>query len=250
MFEASRLMALKHGFLGIFSSNSKDEATLVVVKQLLLLNPKLHQISYFTPLRMKFVLVIGEVGSSSFVYIIRMTDDKTGELLGENFLKYVRIGRTSRRAELLPSWFREKYSSKIDDNLPSTFKRSVPPEIPSNAFRFTLQPLASDMDSNGHVNQSVYLKYCTDAAFVAVRAGYLKQFRDDICRYPTTSWDVSYLGESFAGDTLVVSMWQDAEKHELIFFSIEREKKKIFYCISTFDTESQQKKAEYVQSKV
>ena len=250
MFEGARIIPLTHGYLGLHSENFLQSRTLVVVKQVIKLNPLLHrQVSKFTPLAMKFLVEVLEIGESSFVLSITMTNTNTGEKLGENFLKYVVIGRKSRRPEALPSWFKDRYSPTRAHEI-SHIRKSPVPETPQNVFKYNIKPLPSEMDSNNHVNQAEYVKFCMDCATLAAKSGFYKHFYTDMCLYTTTLWEVTYGKESFAGDLLEISTWQYEQDYQQILFSISCSGKLIFFAKSHFEAENQGTVAKSVYSKV
>ena len=250
MFEGARIIPLTHGYLGLHSENFLQSRTLVVVKQAIKLNPNLHRrVTKFTPLTMKFLIEVLEVGESSFVLLITMKDANTWENLGENFLKYVVVGRKSRRPEALPSWFRGRYAPKIAQEI-SHIRKAPIPDIPPNVFKYSIKPLPSEMDSNNHINQAEYVKFCMDCATLAAKSRFYKHFHTDMCLYTTTLWEVTYGKESFAGDLLEISTWQNYQDYQEILFSISCSGRLIFFAKSHFETENQGTVARSVYSKV
>jgi len=79
---------------------------------------------------------------------------------------------------------------------------------------YNIQAQHSDTDILFHVNQSVYLRYCFDAAQNAISAGFLTGFSGDLFAKRVALVDMLHAGEGFAGDHLVISLWENIdEKH-------------------------------------
>ena len=89
------------------------------------------------------------------------------------------------------------------------------------------------MDSNFHANQSVYIKFCFACAVTASLGGSLVHFTGDINAYPVLDISIDYLRESFAGDELIVVMWQDHKDVSKLSLSIYKikDKKQLTYAI-------------------
>ncbi|KAK3088519.1 hypothetical protein FSP39_020112 [Pinctada imbricata] len=238
--EAARLIPFYYGFLH-FHEIQDDCYGLVVRKQVLRLNPKLHQTTcMFSKLMLKVDLQFLSLGKTSYSFAARLKDADTGELLAENFLKFVRINKKTRRAAEFPSFFQEKYG-RIDGNekVPFLDERNGSSDPPLDAYIYNVRVHRSDTDQNSHVNQSTYVKYCMDCATEAAMNKYYKNFDSDMCMYTTTKWEMDYIGESGAGDLLDVVTWQSNDDARIISFSIQLNKREIFRATSAFELHKQ-----------
>ncbi|KAK3087845.1 hypothetical protein FSP39_011420 [Pinctada imbricata] len=240
MFEASRLIPLYHGFLH-FQQVDGAHHGLVVRKQVLRLNPKLHQnMSIFSNLMMKFNLEVLSLGKTSVTYVSRFTDGESGELLAENFVKFVRINRKTRRAAEFPSFFQEMYGvMNGKETLPFLDKRIIAGQPPQDAYTYKVLVRSSDTDRNRHVNQAMYVKYCMDCATEAAINKYYKNFDSDMCMYTTTKWEIDYIGESGTRDLLEIVTWQSCDDLRHIGFLIRMEQKEIFRASTMFELQKQ-----------
>lgn len=248
MFEASRALALYNGFLDLAKIHHQD-ATLVIVRQQIKLNPKTHQIRLKSQSHLLFDMKLLEVGEKSLTYMTELKDGSTKETLGETLLKFVRISRKTRRSISFPEWFIKSLETHESPQKQQFRSKTALPEIPDNAFKFLVVPNYSDMDRNNHVNQSSYIKFCMDAATHASLSGHYVHFNDDMCLYAPLLWTISYVGESRANDELSIYTWQNESlSPEHIEFSILLNDRLIFHASTIFEKEA--KKVEFIFPKL
>lgn len=95
----------------------------------------------------------------------------------------------------------------------------VPESAPVGSFSTTVRVLYDDIDFNWHTNQASYTAFALECAARAAAAEYYSRIRDDIAFYPARSLTCVHLAESFAGDELSVSTWQDAANRRCCTFS-------------------------------
>ena len=238
MFETARILSLYNGFLD-FRRVKDNEHALVLRKQSFTLNPKLHQtISFFSKLHMKFNLRVLSIGKTSATYEMRMCDGTTGEELVVNYLRFVRINLTTRKSTKFPPFFFEKYARFEGKPTTQFLESRSAPLVSEAAHIFQLTVRSSDMDVNGHTNQSAYIKFCMDCATDAALKKYYRHFDSDMCMYTTTYWEIDYLGESMTGDVLDILTWQ-AKDVRNIHFCIRLNGRNIFHASTFFDLEKQ-----------
>ena len=239
MFEAAKILSLFNDFLDFRKMIGTDHA-LVQIKQSFRLNPKLYQtVKLFSKLHMRFHLQCLSIGKTSTTYEMRMFDGKTGDELVVNHLRFVRMNLKTRKSSVFPQFYYEKYARFVGKpTTPFLESRSVP-EVPQSAHVFQLTVRSSDMDVNGHSNQSAYIKFCMDCATDAALKKYYRHFDSDMCMYTTTRWEMDYVGESIAGDVLVISTWQSENNTRNIHFCIRSNGRNIFHASTFFDLEKQ-----------
>lgn len=110
MFEASRALALYNGFLDLAKIYHQDE-TIVIAKQEIKLNPKVHQIRLKPQSHLLFDVKLLEVGERSITNVTELRDGSTKERLGETFLKFVRFSRKTRRSISFPEWYIKSFKA-------------------------------------------------------------------------------------------------------------------------------------------
>ncbi|XP_048780726.2 uncharacterized protein LOC125683522 isoform X2 [Ostrea edulis] len=234
MFEAARFQALLNGFLD-YKHMIDEDAALSIIKQQMSFDSKLHSLSLKSPMKLNVDCEIKQLKKTSMVLVVQLKNETTNEILGEDFLKVVRISRKTRRSISFPESYQKKYSSFMGTSgHPGTEKEDLP-KIPQNAFEYIASPRYSDEDMNGHVNQSSYIRFCMDAATRASLNGYYDHYTKDMCLYPSLQWTISYVGESLANDQLNIFTWQRKNCPEQICFAVlVSERKIIFHASAIF----------------
>ncbi|CAG2188182.1 unnamed protein product [Mytilus edulis] len=207
-------------------------------RQILRFNPNIFT---YSKLKFKFHIIHqiqpGENGGTSYVWNSVVKDVESQTVLLERAVKLVTIDRTTRKAVELPKWFRQKYhdpSPKMErlNDLPDSFKTIFnPPDFPSDCYQWRTTVRYSDLDFNMHTHQSVYTKFCLDAITSAALKGKLRYFNRDICFYPLESVDITFIGESFAEDELLVNILQDMCDQTIIRCLIENNRKPVTYLV-------------------
>ncbi|CAC5365037.1 unnamed protein product [Mytilus coruscus] len=207
-------------------------------RQIMRFNPNIFT---YSKLKFKFHIIHqiepGEEGGKSYVWNSVVKDVESQTVLLERAVKLVTIDRTSRKAVELPKWFRQKYQNpnhklkKLND-LPNSFKSIlIPPEFPSDCYQWSTIVRYSDLDFNMHMHQSVYTKICMDAVTSAALKGKLQYFKRDICFYPLESVDITFIGESFAENELLVKILQDKCDHTILRCLVENGRKPVTYLV-------------------
>ncbi|CAC5365036.1 unnamed protein product [Mytilus coruscus] len=175
----------------------------------------------------------GKSGGKSYVWNSVIKDAETQAVLLERAVKLVAADRSLRKPTELPKWFRHKYSApKLNrlNNLPDGLRsKSVSAEFPKDCYQWKTKIRYSDLDYYMHTHQSVYTKLCLDAVTSAALSGKLQHFVTDICFYPIESVDITFIGESFAEDELLISILQSKDDCTILYCLIEKEKKTIAY---------------------
>ena len=105
----------------------------------------------------------------------------------------------------------------------------VPKSAPDGSFTTTVKVRYEDIDFNWHSNFASYTAFVLECAAQAVEAGYCSRIRADIAFYRALSLACVHLGQSFAGDDLNVSMWEDSGSAMLLHFLITTERQRIYY---------------------
>ncbi|XP_070535714.1 uncharacterized protein [Ptychodera flava] len=186
--------------------------------------------------QLKGTCAIQYIGKSSYCFLQELQLASTGELVCVCSTLMVLIDKATRR----PVHFEPKF---VEQSLPFvkggtvSFMRPIVDQPPSYSYRYSISVPASDMDSNYHVNQSNYIKYCMDCAAFGARDHAYSLFTQDIASYPIKSLSVLYIGESRSGQILDVISWEDREKPYIIYFIIRRGKDDIYQSIVRFNVD-------------
>ena len=177
---------------------------------------------------------IVHVGASSFTFETTMFDFKTGVKLCSLFLTFVYIDKRIRKTAKLPAWVAEA-KSNLKNGLPPRRLEILP--VPPNAYTYSVKALHSDIDDNGHINQAVYIKWCTDASTDAAENGLFHGFSRNMGSYDIEKMEVSYIAEGLVNDEFVVATWQDHISLNMIHFIMKVKGKLTFAARFTYFTD-------------
>lgn len=209
----------------------------VIIKQTMELKPILYRYTYKTPIRLRYILELMDVGKSSVIFHCNLYDADTGTWLGKNDLKFVQINTKTRRPLPFPDWFQKEFAHLSVSGKFLHLQRSILPETPESCFRWDVDLRHSDLDKNYHANQATYIKLCMDCATRAAKAGYFRFYKDDMCLFNVDRFTITYNGESFVNDKLELCCWQDEEDESKIFFSFIKNRKQIVFAEFVFGRE-------------
>ena len=106
---------------------------------------------------------------------------------------------------------------------------SIPVEV-TLVFSYEIKALMSDCDKNGHVNQTAYVKWCSDVGVLAADLGRYRNFKKDIGMYALKELSVQYIGETLVDETVLVQTWEDTNEEMTVHFVIKKKDKVIFYA--------------------
>ena len=240
VFEAIRYVALPAGF-AYYERFRDDEhsifmagTTYRISKEANSLRAKSHWGRNF-PLHAALKVIY--VGKSSFSFVIHLRDYKTDTEIWSATLTFVFVDFKSRRPVPFPAWFKEKCLELdlVNGSPPSRLSTlKYPPKI----FKYETKAMFSDIDFNGHVNQSVYVRWCTDAGAEAAVNGFYRDFNQDIGFYDIEKLEVRYIGEGMIDDEFSVMTWQDDVMPRTLNFQITKLGKPAFVAKFSYAKES------------
>ncbi|XP_019613483.1 PREDICTED: uncharacterized protein LOC109461545 [Branchiostoma belcheri] len=152
---------------------------------------------------------ISYVGRSSLIYDYGIRSNASDDIIGRSFTQMVRVNRKTRRPIAWPDALIDRFSNEGQDRpvVPGPFE-----QIPEPAFVCKVRVSNSDIDVRKHTNQSVYLRYCLDAAAIAARRNSFSVIKD-IALCPIRKVGILYQREALLGDELTLEMWEDQGCH-------------------------------------
>ena len=171
---------------------------------------------------------LSQVGNSSYTLTVKLSDYKTGEEILTSVTKVVYVNHSTRKPSPLPEIFSKNVEQHLKRVPHKTIPRNTPLPIPSEAFQYQTKVLHSDCDLNLHSNQSVYLRWCSDAGTTAALCGYFKYFKRHIGLYPLKSMTNHYIGEASVNMQVLVNVWEDRVVPRCLHFVITRDSTPIF----------------------
>lgn len=236
-FEAARLLMF---FKGLFDCDRLLQDNVVfAVRQKIIVMPEINGIRIQTPVILNCEYKLFHVGNSSMTYGCDMIDSLTGRLLAKHIIKSVHIGLTSRKSKTFPKWFLEKYSDKRKANYTDEFSMERISSVPENCFHIVQTMRYSDLDANGHVNQTTYIRLCMDCATEAAFGGKYRFFDHDLCTYSLKNIEMSYFSECRGGENVKMYTWQDKTDDACLnFIACNGSEKQIFQAKFIFDLDT------------
>ena len=225
----------------LFLGSTKDSDQVVTKATTHLLHPELHNSAKLSQ-RLSLFCDITEVGSKSFVRRIQLFDETASEPLITSLVKRVNSDRKTQMPLPLNPDFKEKCMKYItslgevekDKVSPFPFIESVG-DGEQSTFSHNVTVCHSDIDVLFHTNQASYLKYCLDAAAVAVDNGKFKNFINEMSFYPCKYTESLYFKQTFANDPLTVHIYENEPEEKTLRFKILNSKSElVFYSLMNF----------------
>ena len=224
LWNISRLLETNRTFGNYYDvkmpvSKTPDGATLYAVAgaQKTILARELNQLAAIS-CPMIFSIRTGYIGKTSFSFLVELRHKDTGTLLARIERQAIVVDSVTRKANAVPPRL-----EKIKDKYPPTgfkVKVSTKPSNPANYYEASIKIQASDLDQLYHVNQSMYYRYTMDSAQEAIKAGFLPNFKHDICEYDVREFHGKHISEAFAGDNISVCVWEDMDDKLSLHFEI------------------------------
>ena len=202
----------------------------VVASQKLTFHPTLYNTTFSTPLL--FRRKVGSYWDKGVVLHFDMLHRDTREVLVHNERVAVKVdGKTGRATAFTPEILADFQRTGVPK---VTLKRDEIVKPPADVYVYKMQCSASDTDFLGHVNQSHYLRYCTDAAYEAGQAGFLSMFppEKDPAGSEIERVSVVYRSQSYCGDHMEVHVWED--KPRTLRFQLQKVETGTLVCIASF----------------
>eukprot|EP00058_Branchiostoma_floridae_P015537 XP_002601025.1 hypothetical protein BRAFLDRAFT_96939 [Branchiostoma floridae] len=172
------------------------------------------------------VAEIGHVGKSSYVFKgnVRLGTDSKDSICVFN-TQLVHVDMSSRQPIALPQHLRRKRKGPRP-----TFDLSpVSPNTPMYSHKFSI--VESDIDENGHTNQSVFIRLCSDTAALGTKTGCYPSLSGDVLKYRVKKIAMLYQEESLVGDMLEVKSWEISSKPVSLGFQVKRGADDIVRCL-------------------
>lgn len=181
----------------------------------------------------KFLMHLTQAGKTSYTTHIDWFDSEQRKIA--SFLtKHVSADVRTRRPVPHPEYFYKNLMSHLSSVNKQTIERVDLPEIPNEAFCINVKVLYSDCDDNIHVNQSSYLKWCSDVASEAAIKEHFSNFKTHIELYPLNTMEIFYSGEGFVSDELEVKAWECDADSTCLMFAIQKKGTIIFHMKMKF----------------
>lgn len=173
---------------------------------------------------------VTRVGNSSFDVQMNLTHADGGELLAECATRGITVDIQSRRTYPIPENIRQQMISMTTPGSLSFPSFSPPTEVPPNAFSCSMQVRYDDTDFMQHVASHNYIAFIRECASQACTAGCFTRLKGDFAFYVAESVVTLITGQTFAGEEMMMSTWEDASDSLLLYFIARRHEKTVFFA--------------------
>ncbi|XP_019619789.1 PREDICTED: uncharacterized protein LOC109466503 [Branchiostoma belcheri] len=174
---------------------------------------------------LEVVAEIGHVGKTSYVFKGEVRLETSKESLCRFDTQLVHVDMHTRQPTALPQHLQQKTKGPRP-----TFSLPILPNTPPMySCKFTVEE--SDIDGNGHTNQSVYIRLCSDTAAFGTKAGRYRSLSGDFLKYPAKKIAMLFQREALLGDVLEVQSWEILSKPVSLLFQVKREEDDIVRCL-------------------
>jgi len=191
------------------------------------------------PMTMKTWL--GGFGRTSVDLCQTIQESATGDLLASGIYRVVNVDPKTQSSAPIPEKVREQLSKAVVTEAGARFPVIKPPAtIPERSFSCRLTVRHDDMDFLFHATQGAYLGFARECAAQASNAGFYSQLSDDIAFHRASETTGVHFAESFAGNELEVSTWEDSHCPLLLHFAVSKDNRIIYYAtVKYFDDSAQ-----------
>jgi len=158
-------------------------------------------------------------------------ESASGVLLASGVFRVVFVDPNTQRSIPLPDRIRETLKSEGSEAGGERFPVIRPPAaIPDRSFSCRVTVRYDDMDFLFHTTQGAYLGFARECAAQASKAGFYSRLSDDIAFHRASETTGIHFAESFAGDELTVSTWEDPSSPVLLHFAVSKDSNIIYYA--------------------
>lgn len=179
---------------------------------------------------MRFHCRLSGVGRSSIDLCYTLADEKDDSVLASMIFRMVNTDPVKRGSAVpLPDDIRTEALRRLSADGEKYPKFSAPDAVPKDAFQCRIRVRYDDMDIRSHTNQGSYLGFALECASQAAESGYYTRIREDLAFWRARRATGIHLVESYAGDELDVSTWQDADSGLLLHFAVTKQGRIIYY---------------------
>lgn len=175
------------------------------------------------------------IGNSTISFRTILMNETSGVVLAIQSYDFVHVNTDTRKAEPFPPYFKQHVNNILSGcPIQSPSRLTLPVVDRKNCYCCKLVVKNIDTDENEHTTQSLYVEYAFESAAQAIASGYYKKLQGDIYGYCAKNARFVHMGESTAGDELLVVTWEDQSNPLLIYFVITKDSKDICHAKMEF----------------
>ncbi|XP_022110752.1 uncharacterized protein LOC110990194 [Acanthaster planci] len=192
----------------------------------------------------KVVSCLSYIGKTSYCVDEVLLDLLTNEPLVQTCYHAVVVSKETRR----PVAVLQELAKANVVTEPQEGKRPLPdlmfPRRPTKHFTHRRIVMATDTDSNQHLNQVGYLRFSLDCVSAAAVTGALSAFKRDIVYYNAKRVWVRFVGEATAREEVTISCWEDDKCCHVIWVELSKGSQVIGHCQLQFYADKKEKDVE------
>ncbi|KAK2161810.1 hypothetical protein LSH36_109g02014 [Paralvinella palmiformis] len=211
-----------------FLANPIKGSVMVMLGQIFTIQPHVYKkfvLDY--PMELENRLIA--VSKSTFVRKISLSEIKTGSEVVSVLQKLVHMDMATKKSCKLPQKVLDLLMDVKGTDVQDVFQNIVPQQPTEKAFTCTQMVKHSDMDFLMHTNQGTYMRFAFDCAAEAASQNGFQVIKEDICRYQVVKANTLHMSETFAGDKLIVKVWDDDVDPYRLHCAIFKNKTNVFY---------------------
>ena len=152
--------------------------------------------------------------------------DMKGNLMMNSALTYVFVDNISNHVSHAPKWWATKYKPLMSEN-EKPFKVEIPEKF-FGSFKYELVVSPTDIDYYGHVNNTAYHKFCTNAGMTAANKGLLGNILPHVIDTKAKKIESEYITDSVAGEKLIVHVNTDNVEQITYFLIVKDDNEPVF----------------------
>jgi len=169
-------------------------------------------------------------GKTSIDVCQTIEESATSDLIASGVFRVVNVDPQTQSSVPLPERLREMLKSPVTEAGERFPEIQPPATIPDRSFSCRVTVRHDDMDCLFHTTQGAYLGFARECAAQASKAGFYSRLSDDIAFHRASETSGIHFDESFAGDDLKVSTWEDPLSPLLLHFTISKDNNVIYYA--------------------
>ncbi|XP_022110753.1 uncharacterized protein LOC110990195 [Acanthaster planci] len=193
------------------------------------IHPAFHNVKLTQNHSVELTCTMSHLGQTSYCLECKVWDLTVNKLLATVSTHAVFISQQTRRPIPVAA-----EAMRLSKTVPSSEKRPISgpqfPARPVRCFSQTRAVMPSDTDSNQHLNQAMFIRFCFDCAGSAALQGKLSAFRNDVLYADAKRLWILYIREARVGEKLTLFCWEDSDLNRTIWVEICLEFQVIGQC--------------------
>ncbi|XP_033114744.1 uncharacterized protein LOC117115158 isoform X1 [Anneissia japonica] len=175
-------------------------------------------------------------GNSSMLFETKIILRSQRRCISTSQTQPVCVSRETRKPTPFPDSIKEIFlyaAHATKPDIPPMLPGPQSPEQRSYSQQFIIDE--TDLDSNGHTNNTIYIKFCFDVASKAITDGIFTHINHDMLNSKLSEFTVHFVGETREGDKVTFTVWQDLGNKRLLHFQANTDDSIVCKCQFSFN---------------